>query len=59
MEGVVFKSCRQNCLMLCVCSGQNMLCHLVSDEEGSVAHATVKHAGLTPKQYHSEALQKV
>ncbi|RXN18412.1 Fanconi anemia group C -like isoform X2 [Labeo rohita] len=38
---------------------KNMLCHLVSDEEGSVAHATVKHAGLTPKQYHSEALQKV
>ncbi|KAL1269758.1 hypothetical protein QQF64_032047, partial [Cirrhinus molitorella] len=38
---------------------KNMLCHLVSDEEGSVAHATVKHAGLTPKRYHSEALQKV
>ncbi|XP_016323970.1 Fanconi anemia group C protein-like isoform X2 [Sinocyclocheilus anshuiensis] len=37
----------------------NMLCHLISEEEGSVAHATVKHAGLTPKRYHSEALQKV
>uniref|UniRef100_A0A673MDL0 Fanconi anemia group C protein-like n=1 Tax=Sinocyclocheilus rhinocerous TaxID=307959 RepID=A0A673MDL0_9TELE len=38
---------------------KNMLCHLISEEEGSVAHATVKHAGLTPKRYHSEALQKV
>ncbi|XP_073674790.1 Fanconi anemia group C protein [Garra rufa] len=38
---------------------KNLFCHLVSDEEGSVAHATVKHAGLTPKRYHLEALQKV
>uniref|UniRef100_A0A671L8F0 Fanconi anemia group C protein-like n=1 Tax=Sinocyclocheilus anshuiensis TaxID=1608454 RepID=A0A671L8F0_9TELE len=38
---------------------KNLLCHLISEEEGSVAHATVKHAGLTPKRYHSEALQKV
>ncbi|XP_026125848.1 Fanconi anemia group C protein [Carassius auratus] len=38
---------------------KNMFCHLISEEEGSVAHATVKHAGLTPKRYHSEALQKL
>ncbi|XP_016372428.1 Fanconi anemia group C protein-like isoform X1 [Sinocyclocheilus rhinocerous] len=38
---------------------KSLLCHLISEEEGSVAHATVKHAGLTPKRYHSEALQKV
>ncbi|XP_067250997.1 Fanconi anemia group C protein isoform X1 [Chanodichthys erythropterus] len=38
---------------------KNMLCHLISEEEGSVAHATVKHAGSSPKRYHSEALQKV
>jgi len=43
----------------CVCSGQNMLCHLISEEEGSVSHAAVKHAGSSPKQYQSEALQKV
>ncbi|TRY86526.1 hypothetical protein DNTS_010145 [Danionella cerebrum] len=38
---------------------KNILCHLISEEEGGVAHATVKHAGSTPKQYHTEALQKV
>lgn len=38
---------------------KNMLCHLISEEEGSVAHATVKHAGSTPMRYHTEALQKV
>uniref|UniRef100_A0A8C2Q8P4 FA complementation group C n=1 Tax=Cyprinus carpio TaxID=7962 RepID=A0A8C2Q8P4_CYPCA len=38
---------------------KDMLCHLISVEEGSVAHTTVKHAGVTPKRYHSEALQKV
>uniref|UniRef100_A0A8C1Z0V4 FA complementation group C n=1 Tax=Cyprinus carpio TaxID=7962 RepID=A0A8C1Z0V4_CYPCA len=38
---------------------KDMLCHLISEEEGSVAHTTVKHAGVTPKRYHSEALQKV
>ncbi|XP_043103433.1 Fanconi anemia group C protein isoform X2 [Puntigrus tetrazona] len=38
---------------------KNMLCHLISEEEGSVAYATVKHAGSTPKRYHSEALQKI
>ncbi|XP_077079390.1 Fanconi anemia group C protein [Siphateles boraxobius] len=38
---------------------KNMLCHLISEQEGSVSHATVKHAGSSPKRYHSEALQKV
>ncbi|XP_051950028.1 Fanconi anemia group C protein [Xyrauchen texanus] len=38
---------------------KNMLCHLISEEEGSVAHATGKHAGTTPKQYCEEALEKV
>ncbi|XP_065103280.1 Fanconi anemia group C protein [Paramisgurnus dabryanus] len=38
---------------------KSLLCHLISDEEGSVDHATVKHAGLTPQQYHLDALEKV
>ncbi len=36
-----------------------MLCHLISEEEGSVAHATVKHAGLTPKRYHSRLFRRL
>ncbi|XP_051509287.1 Fanconi anemia group C protein isoform X2 [Myxocyprinus asiaticus] len=38
---------------------KNLLCHLISEEEGSVAHATGKHAGSAPKQYYEEALEKV
>lgn len=38
---------------------KNLLCHLISEKEGSVAHATVKHAGITPERYHMDALEKV
>ncbi|KAI7797725.1 Fanconi anemia group C protein [Triplophysa rosa] len=38
---------------------KNLLCHLISEEEGSVAHAMVKHAGISPERYHMDALEKV
>lgn len=53
----MFKSCHH--IVLCLFSGQNLLCHLISEEEGSVAHAAVKHAGISPERYHMDALEKV
>ncbi|KAI4895861.1 hypothetical protein NFI96_021428, partial [Prochilodus magdalenae] len=37
---------------------QNLLCHLTSEEEGSVAHALERQFGATPQQYYSETLKK-
>uniref|UniRef100_A0AAR2KDE2 FA complementation group C n=1 Tax=Pygocentrus nattereri TaxID=42514 RepID=A0AAR2KDE2_PYGNA len=38
---------------------RNLLCHLTSEEEGSVVHALEKHSGSIPQQYYSETLKKM
>ncbi|XP_072537048.1 Fanconi anemia group C protein isoform X2 [Salminus brasiliensis] len=38
---------------------QNLLCHLTSEEEGSVVYALKKHSGSIPQQYYSETFKKM
>ncbi|XP_036434256.1 Fanconi anemia group C protein [Colossoma macropomum] len=38
---------------------RNLLCHLTSEEEGSVVHALEKQSGSIPQQYYSETLKKM
>ncbi|XP_058245339.1 Fanconi anemia group C protein isoform X1 [Hemibagrus wyckioides] len=38
---------------------QDLLCHLTSEDEGSMVHALEKHAGFPPQQYYSGSLKKM
>ncbi|TSL10195.1 Fanconi anemia group C protein [Bagarius yarrelli] len=38
---------------------RNLLCHLSSEDEGSMAHALEKHSGFPPPQYYSGCLKKM
>ncbi|KAK3565784.1 hypothetical protein QTP86_015050 [Hemibagrus guttatus] len=38
---------------------ENLLCHLTSEDEGSMLHALEKHAGFPPQQYYSGSLKKM
>ncbi|MCI4380889.1 hypothetical protein PGIGA_G00245220 [Pangasianodon gigas] len=38
---------------------RNLLCHLTSEDEGSMLHALEKHAGFPPQQYYSGSLKKM
>ncbi|XP_066499691.1 Fanconi anemia group C protein [Hoplias malabaricus] len=38
---------------------QSLLCHLTSEEEGSVVHALEKHSGSIPQQYYSQTLKNM
>ncbi|XP_060787908.1 Fanconi anemia group C protein [Neoarius graeffei] len=38
---------------------RNLLCHLTSEDEGSMAHALEKHSGFPPQQYYSASLKKM
>ncbi|KAK2841048.1 hypothetical protein Q7C36_012627 [Tachysurus vachellii] len=38
---------------------RSLLCHLTSEDEGSMVYALEKHAGFPPQQYYSESLKKM
>ncbi|KAF4072236.1 hypothetical protein AMELA_G00260860 [Ameiurus melas] len=38
---------------------RNLLCHLTSEDEGSMVHALEMHAGIPPQQYYSGSLKKM